>query len=152
MSRLLPLLALLSFIGLPRAASAGWWETGNPTDLHGFHGAQRIQISGKITGFKLTSTHGRALVVTLPAPHDLDRPLALPPGEWAELTLYPDAPVTVTVNGDPMKLEVDSLTVVLEDPTARLIHLEWSLPDAPIRTWSADALVQALEDGALARP
>ena len=152
MSRPSVLLALLVLSGLPGAAFAGWWETGNPPDVHGLHSAQKFQISGKVNGIKLKATHGRSRVVTLPAPVDLDQALSLPAGEWAEVTLLLDGPLTVTVDGRQVQLEVDSLTVVLEDPTARLVHLEWSLPDAPIRTWSADALIQALEDGAIARP
>ena len=145
------LLALLFLTGMPGVASAGFTEWGNPEDLRGtFNG---IRLSGRLTGFKVTGKHGKSEVVALPRGTDLSRPLMLPEGTWHEITLLFDGPVTVRGLDDALTLQVDSLTVVLDDPDASRVHLDWTLPD----DWSAlsaspDRLLQALEDGALALP
>ena len=153
MSRPSALLALLVLSGLPGAAIAGWWEGGNPPDLRGTHGLQSLQVSGKVTGYKLKANHGRTVAVTLATPQGLDQPLTLPAGDWAELTLILDGPVTLVQGGVVVQLSVDTLTVVLDDPSARKVHLDWTLPQ-PLSRLAADpdALIPALEDGGLASP
>ena len=133
------------------SAEAGWVEWGNPEDLR--QDLPDVQITGRITGFKVTNPHGKTLLVTLPHPADLSAPLRLPEGTWREITLLLDGPVTVACPEGVLKLQVDSITVALEDPDAHQIHLDWTLPDdwTSLRV-SQTRLLRALEDGALARP
>lgn len=145
------LLALLSLVGLPGIASAGVAGWGNPDDLHGSLKDLQVRLSGKISGFKVTNKHGRTVEVRLPRLQSLDAPITLPAGEWAELTLVLDGPVTVRAGAAEVVLEVDALTVPLADPDAHRIHLDWTLP-ADRRALSTDALVTALQDGGLAVP
>lgn len=151
--RMLPF-ALLLVSAMPNPAGAGWTEVGNPGGtLHGTFKGSQFRLSGELKGFKVTGKHGKSKVVDLPRGTDLSRPLMLPEGTWHEITLLFDGPVTVRATDGAIKLQVDSLTVTLEDPDAHEVYLDWTLPD----DWSAlsaspDRLLQALEDGALARP
>lgn len=65
--------------------------------------------------------------------------------------------MTLSVDdGGPVPVALTELTVVLEDPDAQEVHLEWSLPEgatAALRSGVVPTgLVLALEDGALAVP
>ncbi len=149
-----PRLAVFALVLLPlfsSSAEAGWVEWGNPEDLR--ESAPEIQVAGRITGFKVTGKHGKSVVVTLPRAQGLDQPIPLPEGSWHEITLTLDGPVTVRTEEGAIKLQVDSITVALEDPDAAQVHLDWTLPadDTSLRA-SPTRLLQALEDGALARP
>ena len=149
------ILALLLLSGLPSTASAGWWETGNPggDELRGTFKGLGLHLSGNITGFKVTDQHGRTSTVVLASPQGLSAPLDLPSGEWTEITVLLDGPVTVRSAGQAHQLKVDSLTVPLADPGASQVHLDWTLPeDLNLQTTSAERLCQALEDGGLAVP
>lgn len=145
------LLALALLTGLPGTASAGWWEDGNPGGTIRLSKLQDLQVSGKLTGYKLKGTHGRTVEVRLPRAQGLEQAIALPAGAWDEITLIVDGPLTVRSAQGKVQLEVDSLTVVLDDPEARQIHLEWSLPEGALGQ-GADALRRALEDGGVAAP
>ena len=141
-------IALLLVSAVPTSASAGWTEVGNPGgSLKG------IGLSGKLTGFKVTGKHGKTEVVHLPRAQGLDQAIPLPECSWHEITLTLDGPVTVRAEEGVLKLQVDSITVALEDPDAAQVHLDWTLPadDTSLRG-SPTRLLQALEDGALARP
>ena len=128
------------------------WDFG-ATDLRS---RGTFQVSGAIRGYKLTNSHGRTVVVKLATPTDLAAPLTLPVGPWAELTLLLDGPVTVSAGETSLRLEVDSLTVSMEDPDARQIHLEWSLPDPLLTQLQLPGieplLLAALQAGAVAAP
>ena len=148
-------LVLLLWSVLSGVATAGWWETGNPggTGLHGRFGDFQVGLKGRLTGFKVTGKHGKTEVVHLPRAQGLDQAISLPEGSWDEITLFLDGPVTVRASDGVIKLQVDSITVALEDPDAAQVHLDWTLPadDTSLRG-SPTRLLQALEDGALARP
>lgn len=82
----------------------------------------------------------------------LDAPLALPPGDWTDLELGFDAPVQVTLGDDaPALVALPTLLVPLEDPEARVVTLDWSLPEGAAQALQAgvvpNALAQALDDG-----
>ena len=151
MTKPLRILTLLFVAGLPWSASAGIWEGGNPEggDIRGALKDLRVKMSGKINGFKLTGRHGRTVEVRLPRPQALDAPLVLPPGDWAEITLILEGPVTVRSALSVVQLDLESLTVALEDPEARVVQLDWTLPADPYDL-DDDQLIVALEDGALA--
>lgn len=153
MTKPLRILALLFIAGLSWSASAGVWEGGNPEggDIRGALKDLRVKMSGKISGFKLTGRHGRTVEVHLPRPQALDAPLVLPPGDWAEITLLLDGPVTVRSAHSLVQLEVETLTVVLEDTEARKVQLDWTVPADPYDL-DDDQLIVALEDGGLAIP
>ena len=147
-------IALLLVSALPTSASAGWTEVGNPGgSLCGPFNDLQIRLSGSLKGFKVTGKHGKTEVVTLPRAQGLDKAIPLPEGSWDEITLTLDGPVTVRTEEGAIKLQVDSITVALEDPDAAQVHLDWTLPadDTSLRG-SPARLLQALEDGALARP
>ena len=152
MSRRLSLLSLLLLSAWSGSASADWWETDNPPDVRGGYKLQDLRLQGKISGFKVKSTHGRTVTVTLPRSGGLDQPIALPKGEWAEITLILDGPLTLSAGGVTQTLQVHTLTVPLEDPEATQVHLDWTLPEGLGLDGDAAALISALEDGALARP
>ncbi len=146
-----PLLLLAALSG---AARAWIWEDGNPYGLMGKIPV-RLSVQGRFASYVLSGRHGRHLEVRLPRPARLDEPLALPAGDWADLTLVLDGPVTVaTPGGSAVRLEVPALTVALDDPEAREIHLEWTLPEGALSALMAGVaprgLAQALEDGGLA--
>lgn len=145
------ILALLAVAASGGAASAGVTEWGNPggDELRGKLAG--VRVAGKITGFKVTSKHGRSVEVRLPHPASLEAPLTLPAGEWAEITLTLAGTVTARSGATALVLEVDSLTVPLEDPDSRQVQLGWTLPADP-GTLSAEALILALQDGGLAAP
>jgi len=153
LARALLLCTLATALVTP-AARAGWWENNHGDDLR--PRSQTPAVSGSFRAYKLTSTHGRSVTVRLPRPLSLDEPLTLPAGEWATLTLVLDGPIHV----DGLSLELDTLTVPLEDPSAPVVHLEWSLPDelsdrllsGDTSTALRDRLARALEDGAIATP
>lgn len=148
---------LLLFVLLSGAAHAGWIGLGDPDTLRPTRQSQSFQLSGAIRGFKLTDRHGREVHVPLPRPLPLDAPLSLPAGDWADITLTLDGPVTLRGSGGAeAQLPLESLTASLEDPDARLIRLEWTLPEAlldQLRDGRAPeaALTVALQDGALGR-
>ena len=147
----LVVIAFLFVTGMPGVASAGFTEWGNPEDLR--ESAPEVQVAGRITGFKVTGKHGKTEVVHLPRAQGLDKAIPLPEGSWDEITLTLDGPVTVRAPDGVIKLQVDSLTIVLEDPDATEVHLDWTLPADDTSLWGTPArLLQALEDGALARP
>lgn len=154
MTRALPLCALALALTAP-TASAGWWHS-HTTDLVRPQAGRAVALSGSVRAYKLTSTHGRTVMVRLPRPASLSEPLALPEGPWAELTLLLDGPLVL----DGVVLEVDTLTVPLTDPDATEVQLEWTLPDslaARLRGGPVDeelrlAVVGALEDGGVATP
>ncbi len=148
------LLALLLVSALPTSASAGWTEVGNPGgSFRGTFKDLQIRLSGSLKGFKVTGKHGKTEVVHLPRAQGLDQAISLPEGSWDEITLFLDGPVTVRASDGVIKLQVDSITVVLEDPDAAQVHLDWTLPaDYTSLRGSPTRLLQALEDGALARP
>ena len=136
MSYRLHILALLLLSGLPSTASAGFWEGGNPggDELRGTFKGLSLHLSGNITGFKVTDQHGRTSTVVLASPQGLSVPLDLPAGEWTEITVLLDGPVTVRSAGQSHQLN-------------------WTLPeDLNLQTTSAERLSQALEDGGLAIP
>lgn len=148
MFRRLIIVTLLSLIGL---TGTGFIEWGNPEDVRGGLKGLQVRLSGKISGFKVTNKHGRSVEVRLPRLQSLDAPITLPAGAWAELTLVLDGPVTVRSGTAAVVLEVDALTVPLEDPDARQVHLDWTLPDE-VGALSQGALIAALQDGGLAVP
>ena len=96
----------------------------------------------------------------LPRAAALDGTLRLPAGDWAELTLLLDGPVTLELGGAQVTLDLDALTVPLADPGASEIHLEWTLPEdltARLERGErsetlSDQLGFALQDGGLAAP
>ena len=142
----LPMILLLGALSSP--AYAWYINSGNPLQTRPTPSS--VQVSGRIRGFKLTSPAGRVVVVTLPRPARLDEVLPLPAGVWAEITLLLDGPVTVQREGDPpVMLPIDDMTLVLDDPEARHIQLEWRLPEGPL---APAALGLALEEGGLAAP
>ena len=145
------LLALMFLPTFSTPAEAGWVEWGNPEDLRG--ALRGISLSGRLTGFKVTGKHGKTEVVHLARAQGLDKAIPLPEGSWDEITLTLDGPVTVRTEEGALKLQVDSITVALEDPDAAQVHLDWTLPvDWTALRASPQHLLQALEDGALARP
>ena len=157
--RLLPL-ALIAFASLtaPCDAAAGWWSD---DEWHVRPTAGRTpHLSGAVRGYKLTSTTGRHRTVHLPQPAALDGTFTLPAGEWAELTLLLDGPVTVALGAAEVDLDLDALTVPLADPGAASVRLEWTLPEPLADQLQrggpsadlAEALARALEDGGLAAP
>lgn len=146
-----PLLLLAALSG---AAQAWVWEDGNPNGVRGQIPA-RLSVQGRFTSYWLSGRHGRHVEVRLPRPARLDEPLALPAGDWADLTLVLDGPVTVATPGGPaVRLEVPALTVAIDDPEARNIHLEWTLPEGALSALGAGltpvGLAEALQDGGLA--
>ena len=155
MARRLPLLILLG--ALSGVAHAWYWESGNPGGSPLRQPQLSFQVKGQVSSFKLTGRHGRQQVVRLPRPYDLQEALPLPAGDWVELTLVPRGPVRVEVaGGPPLALHVPELTVVLDDPAAREVHLEWSLPEGAWRALQAGmevaGLPDLLQDGAVAVP
>ena len=158
MSPRIPALLLLG--ALSGLAYAGIWQDGNPPGVGGGRGTlSGVRLQGLIGGYKLKGGHGREVVVRLPRPVALTDALRLPMGPsegWADLTLELVGPVTVTAPGaSPVVLEVDSLTVALEDPDAREVQLDWTLSEGLISALrvgvEVDNLAGALEDGGLAR-
>lgn len=152
--RLPSIVALALLMGV---ANAGYWEYGNPPGLHPREDRQALSLRGQVSGLKLSGRHGRTATVTLARPYSLDEALPLPAGHWDELTLVLEGPVTVALgSGPPHLLNARTLTVVLEDPDAASVVLDWSLPEG---AWSAlkagvevTGLPALLEDGALALP
>jgi len=150
-----PILLLLGL--LPSVTSAGILEAGNPPGLHALPGLAIVHVAGQASWIRLTPRHGHARLVHLPRPAALDEPLALPPGDWADLTLILDAPIQVSVDrGPPLSLDLPELTVPLEDPGASAVTLTWTLPDGLASALRSGVLPSdlraALEDGALAGP
>ena len=158
-TRSLPLvLSTIAVLASSPRASAGWWSDDE------WHIRSPLghtpHLTGAIRGYKLTSTHGRQVTVLLPRPAALDGTLALPAGDWAELTLLLDGPVTLELGGVQVTLDLDALTVPLADPSASEIHLEWTLPeDLTARLERGERsetlshqLGLALQDGGLAMP
>lgn len=146
-------LALLSI-----TAQAGSWETSGDFRPRG---SLMIQVSGQIHSILVINRHGRAVPVPVPPGTRLGDTLALPPGDWAEITLILDGPLTVTVDGAaPVSLDLETVTVPLEDPEADSVVLDWSLPDALLARLHAGApdpavraaLTAAIRDGVIARP
>ena len=151
-----PRLALLLALGAAAvthssAARAGIGIVGNPESLRPKL-VQNLVVKGWVSGVKLTGRHGRSVEVRLPRPVALDDTLSLPAGDWTDLTLSLTGPITVSVDGAaPILLELDALPVVMDDPGASVVQLQWSLPDgAALR--SETELLRALEDGAIAVP
>lgn len=163
MSPRLPL--LLALLALSRLAGAAYSHVGNPPGLRaeGFYGhvGNPPGVRGWVSGYKLVGRHGRSVHVQLPKPAPLTAPLALPPGSWADLVLELDGPLTVVVDGGPpVSVQVDQLTVPVEDPSSLegpgggAVRFSWSLPEGVISALQV-GLVPAdlsgrLEDGALA--
>ena len=148
-------LPLLLALGALSTAAHGVLINGNPYDLRGPVARGVLSVKGWTSAFKLTGRHGRSATVHLPRPYALDEALPLPAGDWAELTLILDGPVTVAVPGAPaQRLDLDTLTVPLDDPGAARVHLDWSLPEGLVSALLAgtapQGLDRALEDGALA--
>ena len=113
MSPRIPALLLLG--ALTGLAQAGIWQTGNPPGVIGRGALSGIRVQGWSTGIKLTGRHGRELVVRLPRPISLSEPIQLPEGDWADITLTLDGPVTVWVPGaSPVELT--------KTPVAPLAH------------------------------
>ncbi len=154
MTHRLPVLIALCAL-LASIANAGIIIAGNPHTLHGQVGAMNVVVKGWVTGVKLTGRHGRTVTVVFPRALPLDGALPIPSGDWADLTLELAGPVTVSVEGRGVNLDVPSLTVALDEPDASQVHLEWSLPEGLLSAISAGmsptALASALEDGGLAR-
>lgn len=156
--RTLPRLALawmvlLAPLGL---AQAGIWQDGNPPGLRGRQAIPGLTVKGSFSSYKLTGRHGRTVTVRLPRPQGLNEALALPAGEWTDLTLVLDGPVAVEVPGAPVvAVSLGELTVALHDPAAQEIHLEWSLPEGLLGALRAGGEMQglgpALVDGAWTR-
>ena len=146
----LPLLLLLGArIGV---AHAGWTDHGNPPSIRGQH-IQAVRLTGQVTGIRLTGRHGRQVQVRLPRSYALTEAIPLPSGTWAELTLVLEGPVTLHLpDGDTLELQVDTLTVPLEDPSATSVHLDWTLPENAGSPTDTAGLRCAIEDGGLAVP
>lgn len=152
-SRLIPLFALSLCCGL---AQAGIIINGNPPGLHTHQAVSAVQVRGWVTRLKLTDRHGRSVVVPLPRPYALDEALPLPPGDWADLTLLLDGPAWVGTPGvQPVRLDLPSLTVPLDDPQATAVTLDWTLPEGALtalrRGTAVPSLAEAVEEGGLAR-
>ena len=156
-SRLLLSLGLLLALGaLPGLAGAVIVETGNPPGLRDRQTLSGVTVKGWFSSYKLTGRHGRTVEVRLPRPQGLHEALALPAGDWTDLTLVLDGPVQVSVMGAPtVDVPLTELTVALHDPEAVEIHLEWSLSEGMISALRAGVEVhtlgQALQDGAATR-
>ena len=155
-SRVPLLIAIGALTGL---AQAGIWENGNPPGLHGRQTVVGVQVKGWFSSFKLTGRHGRTVVVHLDRAQALTAPLDLPSGDWADLTLFLDGPVTVSApDASPIRLDLTELSVPLDDPHATTIKLEWTLPDGLLAALHAGVdpaalatpLAAALQDGGLA--
>ena len=153
-SRLPLLIAIGALTGLARA---GIWENGNPPGLHGRQTLPGVQVKGWFSSFKLTGRHGRTVVVNLDRAHALTESLDLPPGDWADLTLFLDGPATLSASGaSAVRLDLSELTVALDDPEATSIKLEWTLPEGLLSALQAGVdpslltadLIAALQDGA----
>lgn len=143
-------LIIVTLLGLTGLTGTGFIEWGNPggDELRGGLKDLKIRLDGKLKGIKVTNKHGRSVVVH--RSQSLTAPITLPAGEWAEVTLLLDGPVTLRDDRSTVLLDVESLTVVVDDPEATEIHLEWTLPTALTAFRTDDALVRALEDGGLA--
>lgn len=154
MTHRLPVLIALSALSAS-IADAGIIINGNPHTLHGQVGAMNVVVKGWVTGVKLTGRHGRTVAVAYPRALPLDGALPIPAGDWADLTVELEGPVTVSVDGGRVTVHVSSLTVALDEPDAAEVHLEWSLPEGLLSAISAGvsptALETALEDGGIAR-
>ena len=132
----------------PQARAFIWYD-GSPGKIIAVPSHPTVRVSGWVRGIKLTSTTGREIIVKLPRPVPLDQPLTLPAGDWSDLTLILDGPLQVQVDQRPLYLTLPELVVPLDDPSAREIELDWSLPEGPLDPATLPALLQ---DGALARP
>lgn len=145
-------LLLLALFG--GVAHAWYAESGNP---NGVIQRPRIQVNGQLSSFKLTDRHGRVTPVNLQRSLDLGAAIPLPPGDWVELTLVLDGPATVALAGArPAPLSASELTVVIQDPDASRVILDWTLPEGALQALQAGVtprdLPQLLNDGALAMP
>lgn len=112
-------------------------------------------LQGHIRSLVWTDRTGRTQRERAPAGLNLnDNASFLPPaGEWVELTLVLDGPVTLTGTtpaGAPLRLsaELGTWTVPLESPEDRSLVLDLELPALLA---SPAELARALRDGALAR-
>lgn len=137
----------------PVAHGGGWtddWGSRFSGNLH----LPRVSLKANVTSIGWTDKKGRTLTRPLPRPTPLSElVLVAPPGEWVELTLTFDGPVTLTWE-DPAgrireaKLDLGALCAVLEEPSApgQLLVLDLALPEG---TWrDPESLRVALEDGA----
>ena len=150
--RPLLLLALFPWLDLAEAAVA---HTGNPPGLHEGLNRPAVELQGRIQGFKVVGRHGRTSKVSLSRTVGLDEPLQLPAGDWTELVLELEGPLTLRVAGSgTVQLWVEHLSVLLEEPGGGPVRLDWTLPDGAISALQAGlvpvGLVGLLEDGALA--
>ena len=151
------LVAALS-LGLAPTSDAGWQSGWIPTRFSALVGSKKITVTGRLAGLRWV---GRA------RPADAaPGPLVAPPGDWTDVVLIFDGPVTLaglTDAGAPWAatLDLGELVVPLEDPDATgPLSLDLDLPawltDAAGRDIEPghprhDALVRAVRDGAIAR-
>ena len=150
--RPLLLLALFPWLDLAEAAVV---HNGNPPGLHEGLNRPAVELQGRIQGFKVVGRHGRTSKVSLSRTVGLDEPLQLPAGDWTELVLELEGPLTLRVAGSgAVQLWVEHLSVLLEEPGGGPVRLDWTLPDGAISALQAGlvptGLVGLLEDGALA--
>ncbi len=125
----------------------------DPDELAGLPGAR---LSGRVVAVGWTG-RGRSLAPRpLAEAIDLDAlQITAPAGDWSDLVLVLDGPVTVLVSTEDgrsraAQVQLTTLTVALEDPDATGV-LRLSLPTLTGEE-SPDALRAALQDGLLLVP
>lgn len=154
--RPLLLLALVFTPVLAQAGGVGDWGTRPIRAQH----TQRWSAQAQVSGVRWTTRTGRGTTVVLPRsvkPFEAT-PLVAPPGEWVELTLLLDGPMTLVGSALDWTLEIPEFTVILDEPVlgGAAVQLSLNLPEAgfPTRVRPGgidhDALVVAVEDGASA--
>lgn len=166
-TRLLLALTLL----VVSANSQGGIVATDPLEFHiRIRGFQNVRLVGKVSAIgwqgRDTSLSPRRLKSAAPLAGFSTR---APAGEWSEMVLLLDGPVTITAQTETgarvnLRLQVDELVVPLAEPTGgETVALDLALPD-----WIAAAaagglniqpgdplherLVAALQDGALGLP
>jgi len=150
------LAAVVALIATPVALAGVVIQGGGPklATVHAA-GLRSAALHGHVRSLVWTDRTGRTRRETVPVDLNLDSAATLlpPPGEWTDLTLVLDGPVTLTgttLAGAPTRLSADlgAWTVPLEAPGSAPLILDLALPAG---LSSPADLAVALQDGALAR-
>ena len=144
-------LATLGALGLSAPGHGGIWGA-DPDELRPLATRGQLRVIGlqvKVRGIDWTGP-GHRRPGPAPARLGLGDALDAPAGDWTDLTLHTDGPVTVTVareDGRVLTFEADvgDVTVPLDDPDARRFTLDLALPD-PLPA-DPDARAALVRDG-----
>ena len=154
--RPLCLAVLVLVLAVPAARAGGITFSGGVGTASVRDTQKQFQFSGRFKSLLLTHRDGHTRYVPLAAPLSLGQGLPVPAGDWVEVLVIFDGPVSlVSPDGHSTPLPLRALAVTIDEPDAAQdrtldVDLPSDLASLGLDRLTPEALTAAIQDGVLA--